>query len=57
VTAPQAVTDPVCGMSIEPTTAAAHDGHTYHFCSENCHDTFIADPNHYVASTADHAHH
>lgn len=41
------VTDPVCGMTVDPATAAAtaeHDGHTYHFCSPHCRDTFTADP-------------
>ncbi len=41
------VTDPVCGMSIDPTTAAAHlthDGHDVAFCSTGCRDRFVADP-------------
>lgn len=41
------VTDPVCGMSIDPTTAAAkrdYHGKTYYFCSQNCVDTFDKDP-------------
>lgn len=41
------VTDPVCGMSIDPNTAAAkrdYKGQTYYFCSQNCVDTFDADP-------------
>ena len=45
------VTDPVCGMTIDPNTATAtadHDGHTYHFCSQHCHDTFTADPTAYA---------
>ena len=44
-------TDPVCGMSVEPTSAAAshvHDGETYHFCSEHCHDEFVSNPKKYV---------
>ena len=60
----QQATDPVCGMTIDPTTAAAtteHDGQTYHFCSERCHDTFIADPDAcagQAGQTGDHhAHH
>lgn len=59
-THPQTVTDPVCGMSIDPTTAAAHadhNGHTYHFCSQHCHDTFSANPDQYASPSADHAHH
>lgn len=41
------VTDPVCGMSIDPSSAAAtreYKGQTYYFCSQNCVDTFDADP-------------
>ncbi|TNU73002.1 heavy metal translocating P-type ATPase [Miniimonas arenae] len=44
------VTDPVCGMSIDPATAAAtreHDGVTFSFCSEHCAATFDADPHRY----------
>jgi YHS domain-containing protein/uncharacterized membrane protein YraQ (UPF0718 family) len=40
-------TDPVCGMSVDPTDAAAHEdyaGQTFHFCSTGCHDRFAADP-------------
>ena len=45
------VKDPVCGMTIDPETAAAtveHDGKTYHFCSAGCHDSFVADPDKYT---------
>ena len=41
------VTDPVCGMTIDPDTAAAkrdYQGNTYYFCSQNCADTFDKDP-------------
>jgi len=44
------VTDPVCGMKIDPATAAAtreHDGTTFSFCSTGCADTFDADPHRY----------
>ena len=44
--------DPVCGMMIDPDDAVAsaeHDGETYYFCSEACHDTFVADPAAYVS--------
>jgi Cu+-exporting ATPase len=43
--------DPVCGMSVEPATAAAarsHEGETYYFCSTYCADEFDADPAQYV---------
>ena len=41
------VIDPVCGMSVDPATAATsieHEGHTYYFCSQHCARTFAADP-------------
>ena len=37
------VTDPVCGMRIEPSQAAAesnYQGQTYYFCSEECKQQF-----------------
>jgi Cu+-exporting ATPase len=39
--------DPVCGMTVEPETAAAaweHEGKTYYFCSMGCFERFRADP-------------
>ncbi|WP_448059774.1 heavy metal translocating P-type ATPase [Cellulomonas hominis] len=42
--------DPVCGMSVDPKTAAAsreHDGATFYFCSPGCAATFDADPHRY----------
>jgi Cu+-exporting ATPase len=39
--------DPVCGMSVEPSTAAAawpFRGVTYFFCSAGCLERFKADP-------------
>ena len=50
---PDAVTDLVCGMTIDPADAAAHaefEGATYHFCSTGCHDTFTAEPSTYIAN-------
>ncbi len=44
------VTDPVCGMQIDPKTATAtreHDGTTFYFCATSCADTFDADPHRY----------
>ena len=44
------VRDPVCGMEIKPDEAAAseqHDGQVFHFCSEGCHQAFLADPHRY----------
>jgi len=46
------VRDPVCGMEIDSATAAAseeHEGTTYYFCSESCHQRFEAAPDHYAA--------
>ena len=40
-------TDPVCGMTVDPATAAAHAtyaGQDFAFCSTGCHDAFVADP-------------
>ncbi len=45
------VTDPVCGMRIDPDDAvgsAEHDDTTYYFCSEACRDAFVADPHAFV---------
>jgi Cu+-exporting ATPase len=46
------VKDPVCGMEIDPATAAAseeYEGQTYFFCSESCHQRFVATPDRYAA--------
>ena len=48
------VTDPVCGMSIEPASAARtieRNGTTYYFCSTHCAATFEKDPDKYAATT------
>ena len=45
------VTDPVCGMTVDPASAkysAEHAGDTYYFCSAKCHDKFVADPTAYL---------
>jgi YHS domain-containing protein len=45
------VEDPVCGMRIDSDEAVAtieHEGTTYHFCSQTCHDAFEANPASYV---------
>jgi YHS domain-containing protein len=42
--------DPVCGMTVEPATAAAaweHEGTVYYFCSVTCMEAFRHDPEHY----------
>ncbi len=48
------VIDPVCGMSVEPGTAAARlerHGTTYYFCSTRCRDAFSAAPDRYSAES------
>lgn len=42
--------DPVCGMSVEPSSAltAEFEGRTYHFCSEGCREAFLEDPHRYL---------
>ena len=48
---PQLVTDPVCGMHIDPTTAAGqweYNGTRYYFCNPGCLQRFKADPEKYL---------
>src|SRR5918995_7049455 len=43
--------DPICGMEVEPNTAAGchvHDGQTYYFCSHHCVAKFKENPALYV---------
>ncbi len=45
------VTDPVCGMQIEPEQATGkteYEGQTYWFCSESCRKKFEAQPARYT---------
>ncbi len=45
------VLDPVCGMTVDPATAAAeveHSGRAYFFCSIGCAEKFRADPARYL---------
>ena len=47
------VTDPVCGMTIDPDAAAGnseHEGHIYYFCSQHCAESFAANPDRYVSA-------
>jgi Cu+-exporting ATPase len=49
----QGAKDPVCSMTVDPTTAkhrAEHNGTTYYFCSRRCSDEFLAEPSHYLAA-------
>jgi len=46
------VTDPVCGMRVDPKRAAARadfEGATYYFCSDACRERFEMSPDDYVA--------
>jgi Cu+-exporting ATPase len=48
------VTDPVCGMLVNPETAAAHrgtGGSAVYFCSAGCASAFDAEPERYAATT------
>ena len=52
------VSDPVCGMAVDPQTARhshAHEGTTYHFCSEGCLRKFRADPGGFLGRAANRA--
>jgi Cu+-exporting ATPase len=44
-------TDPVCGMDVDPATAAAtseYQGKTYYFCAVGCKNRFDKDPQSYI---------
>ena len=44
--------DPVCGMSVDPATAAAtreYNGTTYYFCNPGCAAKFEQNPTQYLA--------
>ncbi|WP_262048572.1 heavy metal translocating P-type ATPase [Bradyrhizobium sp. Bra78] len=46
------VRDPVCGMTVDPSTSKhrfEHHGETFHFCSAGCRTKFAADPAKYLA--------
>ncbi len=48
---PSRVTDPVCGMKIDPATAAGsaqHRGQSAYFCGKGCLAKFVADPDRYL---------
>jgi Cu+-exporting ATPase len=49
------VTDPVCGMSVDPAAAknkAEHGERMYYFCSAGCRDKFIAEPERFLPGKA-----
>ncbi len=48
------VTDPVCGMQIDPTSAAGkidYNGETFYFCSKSCLENFNREPAKYPKET------
>src|SRR5438270_11287853 len=48
---PRSEVDPVCGMHVEPATAAGSfdwQGKTYYFCARSCLQKFKADPTAYL---------
>ncbi len=51
--------DPVCGMSVDPASprggSHAHEGKTYYFCNPKCRAKFQAEPQRYLAPSADQA--
>ncbi|MDB5377781.1 MAG: copper-translocating P-type ATPase [Rubritepida sp.] len=50
------VTDPVCGMKVDPTTSkhrVAYGGTTFHFCSAGCRTKFRADRRKYLKPKAE----
>ncbi|HVD01668.1 MAG TPA: permease [Candidatus Dormibacteraeota bacterium] len=52
--------DPVCGMTVDPPTAAgasSYEGETYHFCSAGCKAAFDRHPDEFAGSAADAPHH
>ena len=53
------VHDVVCGMDIDPATAAGkseYKGQTYYFCSPGCKRAFDKDPEKYVGAGAQQTH-
>ena len=49
-----AVRDPVCGMTVDPSTAkhaTRHEGADFHFCSAGCQAKFVAHPDKYLGLT------
>lgn len=46
------LTDPVCGTDVSPADAYAIESYgplVYTFCSQDCHERFLADPTAYVS--------
>ncbi|PJJ99230.1 copper-translocating P-type ATPase [Lysobacteraceae bacterium NML91-0213] len=50
------VTDPVCGMRVDPAATphhADHAGTRYHFCAARCRERFLADPDRFLVPRQD----
>lgn len=51
------VTDPVCGMKVDPKTAkggkSSFAGHDYYFCNSKCKTKFDSDPHAYIYKTTE----
>jgi YHS domain-containing protein len=48
--------DPVCGMDVNPETAAGksdYQGQTYYFCSNGCKKAFDREPQKYINKMGD----
>ncbi|HZC22190.1 MAG TPA: heavy metal translocating P-type ATPase [Candidatus Binatia bacterium] len=57
--ADRAPIDPVCGMTVDPSHAAAvreHEGQKYYFCSKGCAERFSANPGQYVIENTESVH-
>ena len=53
------VKDLVCGMNIDPATAAGkseYKGQTYYFCSLGCKKVFDGNPERYLGKEHEHTH-
>jgi YHS domain-containing protein len=52
--------DPVCGMEVDPQSAAAtyeYKGQMYYFCTPGCKAAFEKDPERYLGSPEQHGGH
>jgi Cu+-exporting ATPase len=50
------MTDPICGMEVDPNSAAGkhqHAGQIYYFCSVHCLERFRSDPNKFLRTSPD----
>ena len=55
MTSTTAVKDPVCGMDVDPATAAGRTGYKgqmYFFCGSRCKEKFDLDPGQYMGKAA-----